>query len=42
MSLSEETINLTRYQQAFEAETNVLQTVSNMLQNFMTTMNSAG
>jgi flagellar hook-associated protein 1 FlgK len=42
VSLSEETINLTRYQQAFEAETNVLQTVSNMLQNFMTTMNSAG
>jgi flagellar hook-associated protein 1 FlgK len=42
VSLSEETINLTRYQQAFEAATTVLQTVNTMLQDFMTTMSTAG
>jgi flagellar hook-associated protein 1 len=40
VSLSEEMVNLTRFQQAFEAATRVLQTADSLLGDFMTTMQS--
>jgi flagellar hook-associated protein 1 FlgK len=40
VSLEEETVNLTQYQQAFEAASRVLQAADSMLSDFMTTMST--
>jgi flagellar hook-associated protein 1 len=41
VSLNEEMVNLTQFQQAFQASTRVLQTVQTLLSDFMTTMSNA-
>lgn len=41
VSLNEEMVNLTKFQQAFEAATKVLQVTSQLLGDFMTTMSTA-
>ena len=41
VSLNEEMVNLTRFQQAFQAATRVLQVADNLLGDFMTTMTTA-
>jgi flagellar hook-associated protein 1 FlgK len=41
VSLNEEMVNLTRFQQAFEAATRVLQVTDQLLGDFMTTMSTA-
>jgi flagellar hook-associated protein 1 FlgK len=41
VSLNEEMVNLTRFQQAFEAATRVLQVTNQLLGDFMTTMSTA-
>ena len=41
VSLNEEMVNLTRFQQAFQAATRVLQVADNLLGDFMTTMSTA-
>ena len=41
VSLEEESVNLTKFQQAFQAATRVLQTADSLLDDFMTTMSTA-
>ncbi len=41
VSLEEESVNLTKFQQAFEAATRVLQTADSLLDDFMTAMSTA-
>ena len=41
VSLNEEMVNLTRFQQAFQASTQVLQTTDTLLSDFMTAMSTA-
>ena len=41
VSLNEEMVNLTRFQQAFQASTRVLQTANTLITDFMTTMSTA-
>ncbi|HXN31900.1 MAG TPA: flagellar basal body rod C-terminal domain-containing protein, partial [Polyangiaceae bacterium] len=41
VSLNEEMVNLTRFQQAFQAATRVLQVADSLLGDFMTTMSTA-